>query len=442
MPWAIAQLLRNPRQDVDALLDEYYAGYFKEAAAPMRRFFERCEEQWMRQTGPAYWLKHYRNESQAVLFPSGVCAELRGLLTQAEAAAATAIADKSAPTGDAASDLAPATLHVTRSNRPVADAAVRRRVALVSDSFGVTERFVRLCEARTELTAGLLRNELRGEELRKELDRYVSARAEFVSYTQDVCRRWPLAFSPINYADFLKNEPGFAAALALAEQRILPEPPMDAQPDQEAKASGVDDFSLSDARRAGQIRVAQRAVTSLREGGGREVCVDGALAGQPVRGRRIAGLEFGIDLPRPWESVVEPTQTHSAEIESNNAAPAEPRVLRLSGAVLSFMYQWMPVKPGAVYIASVATRAHVSPSNGVILLVGWLNAQQKPVGTSATMRLPDGNWPDWVTLRQGGEAPADAAWVSIGICVNNQVDGDWAEFRGFSMKEVSAERKP
>ena len=83
MTWMVAQLLSDPQQSADLLLDEYYKRYFQESAVPMRRFFERCEEQWMRQPGHPYWLKHYRNDSQADLFPSAVCAELRQLLDDA-----------------------------------------------------------------------------------------------------------------------------------------------------------------------------------------------------------------------------------------------------------------------------------------------------------------------------------------------------------------------
>src|SRR5204863_7920950 len=48
-----------------------------------RKFFERCEELWLQQPGPAYWLKHFRNESQAVIVPSSDCRVLRKLLNEA-----------------------------------------------------------------------------------------------------------------------------------------------------------------------------------------------------------------------------------------------------------------------------------------------------------------------------------------------------------------------
>ena len=81
--WLVAQLLSHPEADARSLLDEYYRRYFGEAAEPMRAFFTRCEEIWMSQPGPADWMKYYRNESQAELFPSTECRSLRTLLDQA-----------------------------------------------------------------------------------------------------------------------------------------------------------------------------------------------------------------------------------------------------------------------------------------------------------------------------------------------------------------------
>ena len=118
--WLVAQLIAHPGASAGNLLDEYYARFFGEAAAPMRQFFERCEDLWMAQPPPADWLKHYRSETQAVLFPSSECVKLRALLEQAR--------------GRAKSE------------------KVRQRVEFVSAAFGATERFVAFCEAKTEVS--------------------------------------------------------------------------------------------------------------------------------------------------------------------------------------------------------------------------------------------------------------------------------------------------
>ena len=118
--WLVAQLIAQPGASAPSLLEEYYTRFYGEAAVPMRQFFERCEDLWMAQPPPADWLKHYRSETQALLFPSGECVRLRTLLEQARALA--------------------------KSEK------VRQRVEFVSAAFGATERFVAFCEAKAEVS--------------------------------------------------------------------------------------------------------------------------------------------------------------------------------------------------------------------------------------------------------------------------------------------------
>jgi hypothetical protein len=463
MPWVIAQLLRNPEQNVDALLAIYYENYFQSAAKPMRRFFERCEEQWMRQTGPSYWLKYYRNQSQTALFPPAVCAELRTLLNDAAK--------------QADSDV------------------VRQRVAFVSDSFRVTEHFVAFQAARDALSRAVLlkrtvprsdvesasprasrsprfnseqspsspsppsRDEdsassplpllpsVQTEQLFRLLSDYSARRSEFIRYTHQTTDRWPLAFSPINYDDFLRDDPGFAAALALAtvnrglelrssgDQRVGSDPPINRYSELPAAAAA--------------------SALAEREHRVRDLPINGKFDGPVKPGRRIAGLQYGVDLPAPWSSQVEPTQRGEAELQSNRSTegqkdlsdlpidgaselrnPKRWRALRISGAETTTVYQWQPAQPGKLYLASVLTRGLVSNSDMVTLTLGWLDAKMKHIGTVVVMRLPDGRWPEWVELQQGARAPANAAHVGIGIRVMHQVPGDSIDFADFHLREA------
>ena len=401
-PWVIAQLLRDPSLDVDALLEEYYRRFFQGAAQPMRRFFERCEEQWMRQSGPSYWLKYYRSEAQAVLFPEDVCAELRSLLDRAADQANTA--------------------------------RVRQRVAFVADSFGVTERFVRLQRSRETLTAVLLRDRLAENDGRALLQSYLQNRREFIRYTYELRARSPLSFYPLNFADWLRNDPTFAAALALAADR-----------GQRTEDRGqTEDVGRRTALRSPHLRPlpsefkhpaiasGRAAADATLAGRSREILPSGSLSGPLTRGRRIAGLQYRLDLPSPWQSLIEPTQHVVAELRDDENGG---RFLRLTGNENATVYQWLPAQAGRVYLASVAVRGRVSPSDAVMLTLGWLDAHHRPIGKPTVMRLPDGEWPDWVTLCQGGTAPANAKWVGIDIRVQHQVAGDWAEFDNFSLLE-------
>ncbi len=81
--WLAAQLLWDTNQSPEKLLDEFYQNYFQEVARPMRRFFEICERQWLKQPIPARWIKYFRDENQVILFPPEVCIKLRSILNDA-----------------------------------------------------------------------------------------------------------------------------------------------------------------------------------------------------------------------------------------------------------------------------------------------------------------------------------------------------------------------
>ncbi|MBC2595627.1 DUF4838 domain-containing protein [Ruficoccus amylovorans] len=105
--WLAAQLLWDVDKAPAVLMDEYFERCYGEAAVPMRRFFDLCEQAWMDQPPPGRWIKYFTAPSQAELFPPELCRELRACLDDAQALAE--------------SDL------------------IRRRIARVSDSFALTE---------------------------------------------------------------------------------------------------------------------------------------------------------------------------------------------------------------------------------------------------------------------------------------------------------------
>ncbi len=387
MPWIVAQLLQNPHQSVDGLLDEYYRRFFQAAAAPMRQFFTRCEQQWMRQAGPPFWLKYYRNESQAELFPAAVCAELRALLNAADRLASSDI--------------------------------VRQRVAFVSEAFGVTERFVAMQEARAALTHQELRGELRSAGAGADVVHYLDRRKEFIADASRLLREQPLALFPINFDDFLRDDPSFGAIVSLVT----------------ASADGADRTrDALGARPEVFVATAIAAGRALQKGDGREVLPNGSLEGALVRGRVIAGLPYGIDLPAPWHSQVEPTEHHVGVVVATAAHSGE-QGLRISGAENTTVFQWLPAVAGQLYVAGVNARGAVSPGNIVTLTLGWLDAKQAHIGSVVAANLPAGLSSDWAKLRQGAYAPANAAWVGIGIRVQHQTGDDWAEFDDFSLRE-------
>jgi len=71
MSWLVAQLLRDPEQSEDLLLDEYYRRLFQTAAAPMRRFFRTLRRAMDATAGPPYCSNTIAEiEAQSALFRS------------------------------------------------------------------------------------------------------------------------------------------------------------------------------------------------------------------------------------------------------------------------------------------------------------------------------------------------------------------------------------
>src|SRR5450759_2509726 len=109
------------------------------------------------------------------------------------------------------------------------------------------------------------------------------------------------------------------------------------------------------------------------------------------------------------------------------------RVLRISGSKDTSVSQWDPVGGAGLHVAGVSVRGHVSPGTIVSLTFAWLDGHEQHLGFKA-LRLPDGEWPEWVTLQQAGLAPTGAVWVGMGLRVQNQVAGDWVEAWEFHLE--------
>lgn len=371
-PWLVAQLLQDPDQSADKLLDEYYRRYFKEAAGPMRRFYERCETQWMNQSGPSYWLKYYRNEEQAVLFPREVCRELRGYLDQAMGLA----------------------------KKPI----VQARLQQVSDAFGVTERFVAMQDARDQLNRAVLNGEAEPEVLWSGLIEFQRKRADFVHYTTDLQQQQPLLIAPFKMDDYLMHDPTINLLVRLANAGYRP------PPDNSIEA-------LADERLLEDLAMPRSAV--LR---------NGALMGPDQPPRMMADLRYSISLPKEWSSKVEPVEFQSAQLVGES-----PRILRLTGNKMTTVFQWNWTRPGEFAVAGVKLRGKLSLSSRAILSLSWMGIDKKVFNVKRQL-LPTGTWPDWVTLWQGAQAPQGAIWVGIGLTVTDQAKGDWLEAKDFQVE--------
>ena len=353
-PWLTAQLTQDPEIPLEARREEFLGRYFGAAAGPMGRFYALAEAQWLAQPGPPYWMKHFRNESQAVLFPPAALSALRSEL---ESALAQPLAPK-----------------------------FRARVDRVAGAFGLTERMVGLHRRRDALARAALASVPDEVAVRSFLDRYRQDRWAFDVYERALRRRDPEAFFAFDRGDFLRNDP-----IPLAESVL----------------------AGAQADRGPRIQLIRNPNWL------------GPLGPE----RKIAGLTYGVAFPPHWTSRVEPAQHHRAEWSDDGAA----RVLRITGTKDTSVQQWAEGNGGPRPWAQAAVRGRVSPGAIVSLSLAWLDAGGRHLGYRL-VRLPDGEWPDWVVLRVSGEMPRGAAKIGIGIRVQHQVAGDWAEFRDLALE--------
>lgn len=378
-PWLAAQLLWNPKQDSARLLDEYYARFWQEAAAPMRAFYELCDRQWREQPKPAVWVKYLRDDDQRRLFPPAVRAELRKHLADAAAVAKTA--------------------------------RVRERVQFVADAFRVSEAFCAHDEVREELQRLAFDPRAATADLLGAYARYSQARDEFIREFRQLRQTSPLAIQTASIDDYLRNDPRGRVADVIAQRGEL---------DLLPAATMATHF-------AGRAPTASVLLSP-----GRELLDDPGwrtLAVKPVHPFTLTDwVEQG-----PWGGKTEPTEFRRIDLFRN---PDGTQRLRYAGCNQETLWQWRPAQPGRLYRATVRAKGHVAPGTMVYLLVPFIDKEGRHLGAGHIDRLPAGDWPEGVQLEILVRAPAQAAQIGISLRTLYQVSGDWTEWEGISLREL------
>jgi hypothetical protein len=391
--WMLAQLLWEPDRPVEQLADDFYPGYYGAAAGPMRRFFERCEERWMAQPGPPYWLKFWHQEDQALLFPADACLELRGLLTKAARAVAN-------------------------------DPAGAERVARTSRAFAVTEAYVKFDALRRGL-ATAIPDDMAGNNagLAEWIGALVRAEADLRRKSTAASEGELPAMTPADLTDLTRNDP-VPRLLWLAGQRNP------AEPRRILAAAGPDTGKhaewnmLADALATGALPTAPN------------LAANGSFA--ESAGEFLEPRYLYPNFCRPparWELRAMPTENGRIELVDAGAGQAQ-RALRIEGSWDTQLYQWIPVEPDCLYVATVRLRGDSSPGNDSALFLTFLDATGRLVGGPHMQSAPKGLTSGWRVAALAGQAPEAAAWVGIGIGSSRQNRGDWlevtqVELRGF-----------
>ncbi len=380
--WLAAKLLWAPDRDPGALLDLYYREFWREAAEPMRAFFAVAERTWRDQPGPPLWLRFFRDDDQAWIYPAPRRAELRDALARAGAAAVT---DR-----------------------------VRARVKLVADAFSVTEAFWEFSRSR-EALGRLTQGGARPEAVLDAWKQHAAARDFWVRQFGEVRARQPLALAPQNLEVYLRNRPDGRAASALVrtaagrarleEEPLLARVHLGAAPDEIVRVLKV----------------------------GTETLVDAAWAGLGVgRPRHFAASDW-TTADGAWTGAGEPWEGRTVELDA--ADPTRPR-LRFRGCRTDGLSQWAEADPGALYAATVQVRARTSPGTATFLIVSFLDERGQHLGVGEIDRLPPGDAVQETTLCVVRRAPSTARYVGLALRVLNQIGDDFAEFSGASLRRL------
>jgi len=395
--WMLAQLLWEPDRKLEDLAGEFFPGYYGGAAGPMRRFFQRCESQWTGQAGPASWLKLYGQEDQALLFPVDVCRELRGILAEAE--------------------------------RTVAgDAVAGSRVAQTARAFAVTEAFGRADAIRRSL-ANVTPAELSNDEARVagSIAALVRAEANLRQCILDANAGDFPAMAVTDYSRLVRNDPvprllWLCGRSDLTSARRL------------LTAAG-----LNAADRPGWKDLADGIATA------RVLTAPNVLQNSSFGAKTGSNLEprflyrgFG-ELPAQWDLRAMPTETGRVNLV---AADPESSALRIEGAWDTQVYQWIPVEPDCLYLATARLRGRSSPGNDSALFLTFVDRDGKTVGPARMEALPKGLTSDWRELALADRAPDRAAWVGVGVGGSRQSPDDWLELAAVELRGAILDSSP
>ena len=475
--WLAAQLLWEASAKPEDLLDIYYRDFWREAAGPMREYFERCDQQWLNQPKPSYWIKYYKDEHQHLLFPPEVRLKLRALLARAQRAATTEL--------------------------------TRQRVEFFSQAFTVTEAFCEWEESKERLSRLALASEPDQGRLREAWAKFSDRDKWLKQVHARVTKEAPRAVKAEILGDYERNDPRRRAAWRLKEAGT----PLPAAADPvfvpRTPSSGgftgkelLTDVSLSQLKirppvgamdlewvvagawrghgepyqtRRVSVERAPLLTAPLFTAVNPEFVVRPEVAANanpvPVHNSRVREIEAGRteDPPTPGYGEASGGQrtesgaAHKPSLEPPQASTLNPHtsgetILRFAGCKQETFSQFTAAEPGRWYVARVKVRAKVSPGNMTFLILNFQDEARRSLGMGAVDRLPVGEWggpavakamagssspatsgtgEEEVELVVWAQAPATAKFVGLGVRALNQVGEDYAAFSGFSLQALA-----
>lgn len=350
----------------------------------------------MDQAGPPTWLKFYRQDDQALLFPENVCRQLRSFLDEAARAAS-------------------------------GEQAVAKRVGWTSRDFAVTEAYVAFDATRRELAAmtdGSFADGLGSEAaLAGAIGRLARQRTRLDAAFQASRGNATLAPENPDLAGVERNDP--VPRLLWLAGRSDPKAPLRILEMAGPGAAGHGPWrNLADSMACGRLETAPNLA-------GNSSFAETTGVGQAPR---FLFPHSGLQ-PANWIVHAMPTEMGSVGVVDGGGFAR--RAVRICGAWDTQVYQWIPAVPGRLYIATAMLRGRSSPGNDSSLYLTFLAKGGKVAGEPCMQSLPKGLTGGWRSMALAAGAPPTAAWVGIGIGSSRQAPGDWTEATVIELKALT-----
>ncbi len=385
--WLASQLLWESDADPEALLDEFYANFFGEAADPMRAFYETAEKIWISQDEPAFWLKFYHDFTQLELFPPEVNRRLRA--------------------------------HLERAEQLAEDDRVQARVALVADGFRLTELYSELYHGVKAIAADPLATP---EEVAAALDLAAAWRRTLERHYDEVILPNPLQRTPARFEDRAGFLPGMKLTPLLAqagEWIATGEGGKELSSAVAAACASFPELQVSPAVEIGRRRGSGgRGVDRIRNG---DFMLDAVVAAvDPENVLTPAYTPLGWSR---WTSGDGEARVVLARRPDENDGGLD---LAATGVHEEVLYQRVRVKPGELLLLDAEAKGVVRPGSRVEIRMDWYDANGEAIGRKFidTDILLPGHHRDWVPLAVYAEAPPEAATARASIGVFYQAAGD------------------
>jgi len=374
--WLGSELLWNPQQDAEALLDEYYNNFFGAAAEPVRAFYETAERHRNEYEGQADWIKLYKDESSIALFTPEVLQQMRGYLDEAEQKVYVP------PLGGQSGGKGLPGVYTScarpkkAGRKPKQDASrFQQRVEVISKAFRLTERYAAFDQSRRALVLACL-------------DAQPSKMIKF--------RLADFKQADASYRDYFERYVG-SSEYAPERRRIA--------------------LGQSNPQRLANAMWSSQPPEFL------SLAKDPKLKHLGQEARNF----LGPDLPQLDGWNLDYRASEHFKVDASQTSHERDAGLRVSGADIVSIFRTFPVVSNMAYEFCMTGSWQTSLDNRVHLHVAWLDRDGHTLESEVPLRLPTEHRADPVSIRLPFSAPNNAYDIRFRIVVSRQYPGDYLD---------------